>query len=198
MDFRILGPLAVHADGRRLAFGGPKQRALLAILLLSADRVVSRDRLIEELWADDPPAAARHALEVNVSRLRKALGANGAGGSALVTRAPGYVLHVAAGELDLWRFEDLVEDGRRAFEAGDPDAAARAFREAEGLWRGRPALSRDGTRQRATAGRSGVRAVCACGRRAARGASPGGGRGARRGRARGGASRSVGRWSSRC
>ena len=138
MDFRILGPLAVHADGRRLALGGPKQRALLAILLLSADRVVSRDRLIEELWADDPPAAARHALEVNVSRLRKALGANGAGGSALVTRAPGYVLHVAAGELDLWRFEDLVEDGRRAFEAGDPDAAARAFREAEGLWRGRP------------------------------------------------------------
>ena len=138
MDFRILGPLAVHAEGRRLALGGPKQRALLAILLLSADRVVSRDRLIEELWADDPPAAARHALEVNVSRLRKALGANGAGGSALVTRAPGYVLHVAAGELDLWRFEDLVEDGRRAFEAGDPDAAARAFREAEGLWRGRP------------------------------------------------------------
>ena len=138
MDFRILGPLEVHADGQRLALGGPKQRALLAILLLSADRVVSRDRLIEELWADDPPAAARHALEVNVSRLRKALGANGAGGSALVTRAPGYVLHVAAGELDLWRFEDLVEDGRRAFEAGDPDAAARAFREAEGLWRGRP------------------------------------------------------------
>jgi len=107
MDFRILGPLEVSAQGESLALGGPKQRALLAVLLLSAGQVVSRDRLIEELWADDPPAAARHAVEVNVSRLRKALGANG---SALVTRAPGYVLRVAPGELDLWRFEQLVEE----------------------------------------------------------------------------------------
>ena len=135
MDFRILGPLEVRAHGESLALGGPKQRALLAVLLLSADRVVSRDRLIEELWADDPPAAARHAVEVNVSRLRKALGANG---SALVTRAPGYVLRVAPGELDLWRFEQLVDDGRRAIEASDHHVAARALREAEGLWRGRP------------------------------------------------------------
>jgi WD40 repeat protein/DNA-binding SARP family transcriptional activator len=138
MDFGVLGPLEVRADGKRLALGGPKQRALLAILLLSADRVVSRDRLIDELWADDPPAAARHALDVNVSRLRKALGANSNGDSVLVTRAPGYVLSVAAGELDLWRFERLVEDGRQALEAGDPDAAARSLREAERLWRGRP------------------------------------------------------------
>jgi DNA-binding SARP family transcriptional activator len=138
MDFRILGPLEVRANGQRLALGGPKQRALLAVLLLSADRVVSRDRLIEELWADDPPAAAHHALDVNVSRLRKALAATGAGDSVLVTRAPGYVLRVEPGELDLRRFERLVEDGRRAFEVGDPGAAARALREAEGLWRGRP------------------------------------------------------------
>jgi DNA-binding SARP family transcriptional activator len=93
MDFRILGPLEVSAQGESLALGGPKQRALLAVLLLSAGQVVSRDRLIEELWADDPPAAARHAVEVNVSRLRKALGANG---SALVTRAPGYVSSASA------------------------------------------------------------------------------------------------------
>ena len=73
-------------NGDRLSLGGPKQRALLAILLLRADRVVSRDRLIEELWAEDPPAAARHALEVHVSRLRKALVAD----SVLLTRAPGY------------------------------------------------------------------------------------------------------------
>jgi DNA-binding SARP family transcriptional activator len=91
MDFRILGPLEVRKDGDRLALGGPKQRALLAILLLNADRVVSRDRLIEELWAAEPPAAARHALEVLVSRLRKALGADGSEGSVLLTRAPGYV-----------------------------------------------------------------------------------------------------------
>src|SRR5919198_3939452 len=127
MDFRILGPIEVRADGEPITLGGPKQRALLAILLLSANRVVSRDRLVEELWADDPPAAARHAVEVNVSRLRKALGANGA---VLVTRAPGYVLRVAPGELDLSRFERLVDDGRRAFEVGDADAAV------GGLWAG--------------------------------------------------------------
>ena len=138
MDFRILGPLEVRANGDRLALGGPKQRALLAILLLNADRVVSRDRLIEELWANDPPAAARHALDVNVSRLRKALGANSAGGSLLVTRSPGYMLCIEPGELDLRRFERLVEDGRRAFEAGDAERAARALREAQDLWRGRP------------------------------------------------------------
>src|SRR5689334_3411488 len=109
MDFRILGPLEVRADGERIALGGPKQRALLAILLLSANRVVSRDRLVEELWADDPPGAARHAVEVNVSRLRKALGASGEGGSVLITRAPGYLLRVAPEELDLARFERLVE-----------------------------------------------------------------------------------------
>ena len=172
MDFRILGPLEVRAHGRRLALGGPKQRALLAILLLQADRVVSRDRLIEELWADDPPAAARHALEVNVSRLRKALAANGAGDSALVTRAPGYVLHVAPGELDLWRFERLVEDGRRALERGRPR------RRGEGAAGGRGPVAR------AAAGGSGVRAVRARGRRAARGASPRGGRGSGRRRAR--------------
>src|SRR5215212_2360920 len=138
MDFRILGPLEVRANGDRLALGGPKQRALLAILLLNADRVVSRDRLIEELWANDPPQAARHALDVIVSRLRKALAASDGGGSVLVTRAPGYLLRVAPGEVDLRRFERLVEYGRRAFELGDADRAARALRAAEDLWRGRP------------------------------------------------------------
>jgi WD40 repeat protein/DNA-binding SARP family transcriptional activator len=137
MDFRILGPLEVRTNGVRVALGGPKQRALLAILLLRADRVVSSDRLIEELWADDPPAAARHALEVHVSRLRKALGVGG-GESRLITRAPGYLLRVTPGELDLQRFERLLAQGRRALGGGDPDAAAGALREAEGLWRGRP------------------------------------------------------------
>src|SRR5215217_3633245 len=135
MDVRILGPLEVRANGDRLALGGPKQRALLAILLLNADRVVSRDRLIEELWANDPPQAARHALDVIVSRLRKALGASDGGGSVLVTRAPGYLLRVEPGDVDLRRFERLVEYGRRAFELGDADRAVRA---AEDLWRGRP------------------------------------------------------------
>ena len=99
---------------------------------------MSRDRLIEELWAEDPPAAARHALEVHVSRLRKALGANGGSDPVLVTRAPGYLLHVAPGMLDLHRFEGLLAEGREALERGDPARAARALREGEGLWRGRP------------------------------------------------------------
>src|SRR5215217_3364523 len=138
MDFRILGPLEVSANGERLALGGPKQRALLAILLLNADRVVSSDRLVEALWADEPPAAARHTLEVNVSRLRKALGPGKGGGSALVTRAPGYMLHIDLGELDLQRFERLLAEARRARADGDAEFAARALHEADGLWRGRP------------------------------------------------------------
>src|SRR3954447_17876879 len=105
MHFRILGPVEASANGEPIALGGAKQRALLAILLLNADRVVSSDRLIEALWAGEPPAAARHAVEVNVSRLRKTLGV---GVSALVTRAPGYLLRIEPGELDLQRFERLL------------------------------------------------------------------------------------------
>ena len=95
---------------------------------------MSRDRLIEELWAEHPPAAARHAVEVHVSRLRKALGAD----SVLLTRAPGYLVHVEPGELDLHRFEGLLAEGRRALEQGDAGRAARVLQDGEDLWRGRP------------------------------------------------------------
>ncbi len=135
MDFRILGPLEVSVDGEPLALGGPKQRALLAILLLHAGRVVSTDRLIEALWAEEPPTAADHAVRVIVSRLRKALGASD---SVLRTRRPGYVLCVEPGELDLHRFQRLLTDGRRARADDDAERAAQALRAAEGLWRGRP------------------------------------------------------------
>ena len=126
MDFRILGPLEVSANGERLELGGPKQRALLAMLLLNAGEVVSSDRLVEALWADKPPAAARHAVEVNVSRLRKTLGVNGAD-CALVTRAPGYVLHVEPGELDVQRFERLLAEGRRARATETPSSLPGRF-----------------------------------------------------------------------
>src|SRR5919109_4501365 len=119
MDFRILGPLEVWADGERLELGGQKQRALLAMLLLDANRVVSRDRLIEALWEDEPPETALKALQVYVSQLRKLLGKE-----RLVTRTPGYLLRVEPDELDLTRFEHLAEIGR-------PD-------EALALWRGPP------------------------------------------------------------
>ena len=136
MDFGILGPLEARSNGHRLVLGGPKQRALLALLLLQADRIVSSDQLIEELWPDRPPAAARHTLAVNVSRLRAAL-ADGGGDPILLTRAPGYLLRVGPEELDLRRFERRLAEGRRALEAGDAERAARTLREAEGLWRGR-------------------------------------------------------------
>ena len=89
MEFRILGPLEVWAEGGEVSLGGPKQRALLAVLLLHSNEVVAADRLIEELWGEDSPERAAAALRVNVSRLRKALPQD-----VLATRSPGYVVRV--------------------------------------------------------------------------------------------------------
>jgi DNA-binding SARP family transcriptional activator/class 3 adenylate cyclase len=119
MEFRILGPLEVRSDGRAVHLGGAKQRALLAVLLINANNVVSRDRLIDALWEDDPPETAQKALQVYVSGLRKLLGKQ-----RLETKAPGYVLTVGQDELDLERFRELQESGRPA--------------EALALWRGAP------------------------------------------------------------
>src|SRR5215207_3623960 len=121
MDFRILGPLEVEADGQVLPIGSRQPRALLTVLLLAANHVVSRDRLMEALWGDEPPERATNALQVYVSQLRKALGADVIG-----TQPRGYVVHVADGELDLERFESLVAGSRRS----EPAAAARLLREA--------------------------------------------------------------------
>jgi peptide/nickel transport system substrate-binding protein len=118
--------------------GGPRQRALLALLLLSANRAISRDRLIEELMLDPPGEKAARALTVQVSRLRKALGSIDGSDPRLVASPPGYMLRVKPGELDLDTFEQLLADGRSALEGGDPAGAAAAFREAEAVWRGRP------------------------------------------------------------
>ncbi len=137
-EFRMLGPLEVRLDGNLVQIGGPRQRALLAMLLLSANRVVSRDRLIDELLTEAPADMADHQLRVQVSRLRRALGVNGGNPGRLVTRLPGYVLEVEPGELDLHEFEHLVSQGDSALEARDFKSAARAFRQAEALWRGRP------------------------------------------------------------
>jgi DNA-binding SARP family transcriptional activator len=128
MEFRILGPLEVVDGGRTLPLGGPRQRALLVLLLTHANRVVSRDELIDELWADDAPDGARNALQYHVSRLRKALAPN----DALVTREPGYMIRVAPDELDLLEFERLRHSARDA----PPEEAARLLRQALDLWRG--------------------------------------------------------------
>jgi YVTN family beta-propeller protein len=122
-----------------LPIGGVRQRSLLAILLLNANRVVSRERLVEELSGDERGPASDHALRVQTSRLRQALRADGIEGEPrLVAQAPGYVLRVEPGELDLERFEQLVADGRRALADGSGERAVDLLRAAESLWRGRP------------------------------------------------------------
>jgi YVTN family beta-propeller protein len=142
LDYRILGPLEVSADGRVIQIGGPKLRALLVILLLRANESVPRDVLVHELWGEQPPAGAQHSLDVYVSRLRKSLdgAANGldgaANGSVLVTRPGSYRLQVAEGQLDARRFERLVEQGRAALTGNAPGQAAASLRAALQLWRG--------------------------------------------------------------
>ena len=141
MEFRILGPLEVREETRELRLGGAKQRALLALLLLRANHVVPAERLIDELWSDDPPETAAKALQVYVSQLRKVLEPGRASGSAsavLLTRAPGYLLRLEPGQLDLHRFEELVAEGRAARASGDVERAADLFRGALELWRGQP------------------------------------------------------------
>ena len=131
MEFRILGPLEVIDGDATVALGGVRQRALLAILLLNANEVVSADRLIDELWGERSPESGRGALQVRVSQLRKALGE---GGGRLLTRAPGYVLSLDRDQLDLQRFERLVREAA----AAEPPAAAEKLREALAVWRGPP------------------------------------------------------------
>jgi predicted ATPase/DNA-binding SARP family transcriptional activator len=143
MDFRILGPLEVEAGGQTLPLGGPKQRALLALLLTQANRVVSIERLSEGLWGDSPPARAAATIQVYVSQLRKQLERDRKPGhpyQILVNHPPGYFLRLGPDELDVYRFEHLQEVAASALTDGDAYAAAASFRQALGLWRG-PALA---------------------------------------------------------
>jgi DNA-binding SARP family transcriptional activator len=133
MEFRILGPLEVWDAGREVSLGGPKPRALLAGLLLHPNEVVSADRLIDELWGEDFPEDAAAALRVNISRLRKALAQD-----VLTTRSPGYVIRVEPDELDLHRFERLVDEGRDLLARGLAADASQRLRDALSLWRGQP------------------------------------------------------------
>ena len=141
MEFLILGPLEVWTDGRRIPLPGAKQRALLGLLLLHRNRVVSTDQLIDELWADDKPGTGAAALQMRISGLRKVLEGRGARegpSDVLLTRPPGYLLRVADGQLDGDRFEARLLEGHRALSAGDPAAAAVAYGEGLSLWRGEP------------------------------------------------------------
>ncbi len=128
-DFRILGPLEVVGEDGSISLGGQKQRALLGLLLMRAGEVVATERLVDQLWGEQPPRTATTSLQNHVSQLRKLLGAD-----AIVTRPPGYVLEIDSESLDLARFERLVTAARSA------DAAERAelLDRALSLWRGPP------------------------------------------------------------
>ena len=139
MEFRILGPLEVEDEGQVLKLGGAKQRGLLTLLLLRANEAVSRDRLIDELWGDQPPETASTAIQVHISQLRKVLGRD-----VIVTQTPGYAVRLEAGQLDLARFEEAVAGARGAA----PAEAADRLREALGLWRGVPLAGASTARSR--------------------------------------------------
>jgi DNA-binding SARP family transcriptional activator len=138
MNFRILGPLEVLDEGRAVALGGSKQRALLALFLLHANETLSTDRLIDELWGERPPANAAKTVQMQISRLRKALaGAHGDGSAGVVvTRERGYELRLDLERLDAHRFERLVAEGRRELAGGRHQDAVSALEEALSLWRG--------------------------------------------------------------
>jgi len=128
MDFRILGPVEVFAEGQPLPLGGQRPRALLAYLLLHANDVVAADRLIDELWFEAPRGGVA-ALQTQISRLRRLLG------DRILTSGAGYVLRVEPGELDLDRFRSLLAE---AGADSDPTERSRRLREADALWRGVP------------------------------------------------------------
>jgi DNA-binding SARP family transcriptional activator len=135
IDARLLGPLEFERERASIPLGTPGQRALLARLVLDANRTVAVDRLVEDLWGADVPPTAVKMVQIHVSRLRKLLPAG-----MLVTRSPGYAVEIEPEALDLVRFERLREQGRTALAAGRPADAAEHLRAALALWRG-PALA---------------------------------------------------------
>jgi class 3 adenylate cyclase/DNA-binding winged helix-turn-helix (wHTH) protein len=136
MDFRILGPLEALDGRQRVALGGSKRRAVLALLLVHANETLTTDRMIDELWGEHPPTAAAKTLQVHISRLRKALGGESA--DVVVTREHGYQLQLDPERLDAHRFERLVADARAELDAGRPESALPALDQALSLWRGPP------------------------------------------------------------
>lgn len=134
MDVGILGPLTVLIDGREIALGPAKPRAVLAMLAVRRDQVVPIASLVSGLWDGHPPATAPKIIQGYISQLRKALGGDG----ILQTHAGGYRLHLTPDQLDASRFEGLLHQGRAALATGSPAAAGAVLREALGLWRGPP------------------------------------------------------------
>ena len=129
----MLGPLQALAGGEPVALGGPKQRALLAELLLNAGALVPRDRLVDAVWGEEPPESATASLQVYVHGLRRAVG-----GDRIETHGTGYRIHVEQDELDLLRFERLLAQAERSLAEERPAAAADELDRALALWAGPP------------------------------------------------------------
>jgi predicted ATPase/DNA-binding SARP family transcriptional activator/tetratricopeptide (TPR) repeat protein len=137
VEFKLLGPLEVVVNGEPRDLGSPGEKAVLALLLLAAGRVVPRELLVDALWGEALPANPANSVQGRISRLRRALDAIGVPGSLIVARGPGYVAEVDPGQVDAFRFTTLVRKARA--EAGNVKAAAGLYDEALALWRG-PAL----------------------------------------------------------
>jgi WD40 repeat protein/DNA-binding SARP family transcriptional activator len=135
IEFRALGSLAVVVDGQEMSIGGPRQRRLLAMLLIHHDDVVSVDRLADAVFAGEPTDAARTTMRSYIARIRRVIGP-GSPTVSLVTRAPGYSLQTAADVFDVATFESLLEDGRRQHTSGDAAVAIATLRSALDLWAG--------------------------------------------------------------
>jgi WD40 repeat protein/serine/threonine protein kinase len=129
MRFRVLGPLEVTTDDGPVSLGGPKQRVVLAHLIVRANQMVPANALIDQVWGEEPPDSARSVLQTYVSRLRKILGPERIEG-----REPGYVLHLQPFELDTAQFESLLDEARAA--SDQPDRAGGLLKEALVLWNG--------------------------------------------------------------
>ena len=128
---RLLGPFTVEQDGRAVAVASGRERALLALLAIHANEPLSTDRLVEELWGADAPANATKSVQVYVSRLRKAVGAD-----RIVTAGGGYLVRLGPGELDVGEFQRLSAEGRSLLDAGRATEAERSLAAALALWRG--------------------------------------------------------------
>jgi len=131
MDIRLLGAVQVSTGPSPIHLGPPRNRAVLARLALEPGRTVAVDGLVEDLWYGEPPRSATKMVHIAVSHLRKALPEG-----VLATRAPGYVLLVAAADVDVGRFSALHRRGAAALAAGDARAAVGLLREALALWQG--------------------------------------------------------------
>ncbi|WP_327745711.1 winged helix-turn-helix domain-containing protein [Streptomyces europaeiscabiei] len=134
----VLGPLEVRAQGEDRTPTAPMARRALAVLLLSANRLVSTSALIGELWESDPPRLARKTVQTYVYQIRKALKCPADPSDRVRTGPGGYRIDLRPGELDLWEFEHGVMRARTALSEGDPRASAHLLRQALGLWRGEP------------------------------------------------------------